>query len=268
MAHDAAARQSAESFGAQFSRDYREMLWQGRPVGVCERMSRKSMMKILRNWMLADRKDRAGNDRRLLGEGRQKADLLAKASSTPQGGVAFVGSSTFTFWRRLREDFPGLPVYNAAFGGSQSHHLLDEDLFERLVLRYRPRQVVYFCGTNDVALGYSAKHVLDGVSTFYRRVRDKLGSAVHVVVLAITKTPFFLDWNEPVARADEANALVASFCASAGDEHLVFVDHTSQPWTRDPEFFVGDNHHMNDVGHSTLAALLQPHLASGAASKL
>ena len=37
----------------------------------------------------------------------------------PKGGIEFIGSSTITKWTTLAQDFPGLPVFNCGFGGSQ-----------------------------------------------------------------------------------------------------------------------------------------------------
>ncbi|MEI6397874.1 MAG: hypothetical protein WCO71_03795, partial [Pseudomonadota bacterium] len=46
----------------------------------------------------------------------EKADV---ANPPPKGGIEFIGSSTITKWTTLAQDFPGLPVFNCGFGGSQ-----------------------------------------------------------------------------------------------------------------------------------------------------
>ena len=35
------------------------------------------------------------------------------------GGVLFVGSSSIRLWQTLQSDFPGVPVLNRGFGGSE-----------------------------------------------------------------------------------------------------------------------------------------------------
>ena len=81
---------------------------------------------------------------------RMKAAALARTEQlsknykkgfVPPGAVAFIGSSTFTYWRNLYEDMAGLSVYNAAFGGSRTHMLFD--YMEDHVFKYNPSIVVY-----------------------------------------------------------------------------------------------------------------------------
>ena len=76
------------------------------------------------------------------------------------GTALFCGSSTFTFWHKLKQDLrseqdlPMQNVVNAAFGGSMMRHILTH--FDALVGKRAPAVVVLFCGTNDIATGSSA----------------------------------------------------------------------------------------------------------------
>src|SRR3954466_7563376 len=42
-----------------------------------------------------------------------------RTSPPAPGGIPFTGSSSIRLWTTLRDDFPGLPVLNRGFGGSQ-----------------------------------------------------------------------------------------------------------------------------------------------------
>src|SRR5512134_2671862 len=42
-----------------------------------------------------------------------------RTNPPPQNGVLFIGSSTIRLWKTLASDFPGTPVINRGFGGSQ-----------------------------------------------------------------------------------------------------------------------------------------------------
>jgi hypothetical protein len=74
----------------------------------------------------------------------------AKQPPAP-GGVLFVGSSSIRLWKTLADDFPGLPVTNRGFGGSQ---VADSTRYAgRIVLPYKPRTIVMYAGDNDLAAG-------------------------------------------------------------------------------------------------------------------
>src|SRR5579859_3047551 len=42
-----------------------------------------------------------------------------RTNPPPKDCIVFVGSSSIRFWSSLKEDFPGLPVVNRGFGGSE-----------------------------------------------------------------------------------------------------------------------------------------------------
>ena len=70
----------------------------------------------------------------------------------PKGGIVFVGSSSIRLWD-VKKSFPGLPVINRGFGGSQ---IEDSTHFaERIVFPYEPCAVVFYAGDNDIASGKS-----------------------------------------------------------------------------------------------------------------
>ena len=53
------------------------------------------------------------------------ADFEAADLKDPpaKGQILFVGSSSFRFWRTLKEDMAPLPVLNRGFGGSMMNHV-------------------------------------------------------------------------------------------------------------------------------------------------
>ena len=88
------------------------------------------------------------------------------------GGIVFVGSSTIRIWKSLERDFPGFGTLNRGFGGSQ---LPDSTHFApRILLRYQPRQIVLFAGTNDINAKRTPRQVAEGFSDFVLTVRQLL----------------------------------------------------------------------------------------------
>jgi lysophospholipase L1-like esterase len=98
----------------------------------------------------------------------EKQDRIAPPAP---GGFLFVGSSTIRLWQTA-DAFPGLPVTNRGFGGST---VADSVAFaDRIILPYKPRLIVFFAGTNDLAEGKSPAQVLADVKTLVTKVHGAL----------------------------------------------------------------------------------------------
>ena len=76
----------------------------------------------------------------------KKQDAVAMP---PKNAILFVGSSSFTKWKDVQEYFPKHVILNRGFGGST---LPDVIRYEKdIIFPYQPRQIVIYCGENDVA---------------------------------------------------------------------------------------------------------------------
>ena len=86
---------------------------------------------------------------------RDMARFAAEDAATPPPAKAYVftGSSSVRMWDSLAADFPGKPVLNRGFGGSQlrdAAHYADQ-----VAVRYRPRMILLYAGDNDINAGRS-----------------------------------------------------------------------------------------------------------------
>jgi len=195
-------------------------------------------------------------EKRINAEAEVKSRELVQARPLP-GGIFFVGSSTFTFWTHLNDDMRAAgvetPCWNAAFGGSCSHHLLTAMDF--LCICWAPSVVVYFCGTNDLNMDFeNTTAPLENFKLFVQKIHEVLPSA-HVIYLAPTVTPFvktrgahfvraFLSLQAEVKKYIESHQKV-EFIESGGFQDL-------------ESSYLGDLHHLNRNGHAQLACLLAP----------
>src|SRR5713101_5929795 len=91
-----------------------------------------------------------------------------KTNPPPRDGILFIGSSIFRLWTGLSEQMAPLPVFNRAFGGSVTQDILDRA--DQLVLPYKPRIIVYYCGSNDVGAGESAEAIVGRTKQFLKIV--------------------------------------------------------------------------------------------------
>jgi lysophospholipase L1-like esterase len=178
-----------------------------------------------------------------------------EAHGPEPGGIVFVGSSSIRLWN-LKKSFPDLPVINRGFGGSQ---VADSVYFaERIVIKYRPRLVVFYAGDNDLAAGKSAETVRDDFAMFASRVTRALPET-RILFLAIKPSP--ARW-KLLAAQKRANDLIREYIA--GKSHLEYVDVATplvdvagQPRR---ELFAADGLHLNDQGYALWTKIVGPKL--------
>ncbi|HPC95092.1 MAG TPA: GDSL-type esterase/lipase family protein [Sedimentisphaerales bacterium] len=179
----------------------------------------------------------------------------------PAEPVLFVGSSSIRMWR-TREGFPDLPVINRGFGGSHISDVLY--FFDRIVLPYRPKVIVFYAGDNDVAGGKPAERVLGDYCQFVDRVAAAL-PRTHVVFVTIKPSgQRWALWPE----MHKANNLVRELCErNAGlffaDLASPLLDSRGQP---DDSFFLADRLHLNAQGYAVWNKALAPILKQALAS--
>ena len=189
-----------------------------------------------------------------------EADIRAfedadRQTPPPREGVLLVGSSSIRLWKSAAEDFPGMPVINRGFGGSQVREVTA--FADRIVLPYRPRVIVFYCGTNDVFDGgRTVSAVVTDTEGFIRKVHTAL-PATRVVYISIAPNP--ARWRLKDAWL-ELNARMKA--VAAADPRITYVDVWSamldaagQPR---PELFVEDRLHMNERGYAIWARILRP----------
>ncbi|MDG2124518.1 MAG: GDSL-type esterase/lipase family protein [Verrucomicrobiales bacterium] len=153
-------------------------------------------------------------------EGKWEQDLVAfekKDVENPpeKGGVLFLGSSSVRKWK-LDGSFPGLGALNRGFGGSQIADSVEH--FDRLVVPYAPRLIVFYAGDNDVGKGKTPEVVLEDYVAFVGKVRAVLADT-EVVFIAIK--PSRKRWELWPTMA-VANGMIRGY--SRSDERLHYAD--------------------------------------------
>jgi lysophospholipase L1-like esterase len=188
-----------------------------------------------------------------------EADIRAferadRAAPPPAGGIVFAGSSSIRLWTTVKDDFPGLPVLNRGFGGSQIREVTA--FADRIVIPYKPRVIVFYCGSNDVMAGRTVPEVADDFNAFVVKVHSVLP---RTRIIYISTAPNPARWTRRNEWVD-LNARIAAY--TEGDPRLEFVDiwremldAAGQPR---PELFVEDQLHMNARGYAIWTRVLRP----------
>ena len=169
----------------------------------------------------------------------------AKAMPAP-GGVLFIGSSSIRMWSTLAEDFPGVPVINRGFGGSQ---IADSIRYaDRIVLPYAPRTIVFYAGDNDLAAGHTPAQVLADFRAFADLVHARLP---RTRILFVSIKPSIARWSM-IESIRAANALVKAYAGSS--DRLGFIDIFPAMLGPDgkprPELLREDGLHMTRAGYA------------------
>ncbi len=186
------------------------------------------------------------------------AFAAADQAGLPQaGGVLFVGSSTIRLWTDLREDFRQLPVViNRGFGGST---MADCNYFvKRLVLQYRPRQVIVYAGDNDLAEGRSPAQVLESLRSFVTTVRGEL-PGTRISYVSIKPSPLR---SALLPQIREANVLLAAYLRGVADTDYIDIFSPMMAADGQPraELFGPDRLHMNAAGYDLWQSAIRPYL--------
>lgn len=180
-----------------------------------------------------------------------------KAGLPQAGGVLFVGSSTIRLWTDLREDFRQLPVViNRGFGGST---MADCNYFvKRLVLQYRPRQVIVYAGDNDLAEGRSPAQVLESLRSFAGTVRGELPDT-RISYVSIKPSPLR---SALLPQIREANGLIADYLRGVpGTDYIdIFSPMMAADGQPRAELFGPDRLHMNAAGYGLWQSAIRPYL--------
>ncbi len=178
-------------------------------------------------------------------------------NATPRDPIVFAGSSSIRFWNTA-ERFPGMPIINRGFGGSQ---LADVNRYvKETVLRYQPRIVVLYAGDNDINAGKTNDQVLADYETFVRSVHAS-DSTIDIIFIPIK--PSLQRW-ALWPRMSELNTRVLTHTKAHAHQH--YVDLATPMLGADgkprPELFVEDGLHMTSAGYDGWSAGLKVMLDS------
>ena len=171
------------------------------------------------------------------------------------GGIVFTGSSTIRKWTTLERDFAPLSVLNRGFGGSQT---VDAAHFvPRTVAPYRPRQVVLFSGTNDIAAKKPPRQVASDFLDFVQAVRWHAPGA-RIAYIEMTSSPSRWEQRDAVV---EGNKIISRLCQRNRVDFIPVREKLLGPNGEPrPELFIADRLHLNGDGYKILTDTVRPFL--------
>lgn len=172
--------------------------------------------------------------------------------------ILFIGSSSFTRWTDVQRDFPAYPIINRGFGGST---LLDQIRYIKdVVYPYHPKQIVIYCGENDLASSdtLSAKTVHNRFVQLFNLIRNKFPN-VPLMYISMKPSP---SRQLLMPKMQEGNRLIRSFLKTKKqtvfiDVYKDMIDDEGKPIGA---LFGDDNLHMNKKGYDIWKKEIEPYL--------
>ncbi|MGV3660532.1 MAG: GDSL-type esterase/lipase family protein [Prosthecobacter sp.] len=174
----------------------------------------------------------------------------------PASPIVFTGSSSIRMWKTLAEDFPGLPVMNRGFGGSE---IFDSANFaDTTVIQYKPKQVVLYAGGNDIAAGKTPQRVFEDYKAFVAKIHAALPDCE---VCYISNAPNPKRWSM-INEMRETSRLVEEHVKT--DKRLKYINTHDAMLGADgqpkPDIFLEDKLHMNPKGYVIWKGIVGPYL--------
>ncbi|MBE7172103.1 MAG: G-D-S-L family lipolytic protein [Williamsia sp.] len=180
------------------------------------------------------------------------------AQAPPSRPIVFTGSSSFTKWKDLNKDFAGYPVLNRGFGGSV---LTDVIRYAYdVIIRYKPKQVVIYCGENDLASAdsISAAEVVLRVKTLFGIIRTNLPDAT-IDYVSIKPSPVRASIQ---SKVKVANRQIKAFFST--QKKAAFIDlydaMLDSKGAMREELYVEDRLHMKPEGYAIWKKIILPYL--------
>ncbi len=192
---------------------------------------------------------------------RWEKDILAfeaadKTNPPPKKAVLIIGSSSARLWKSAPQDFPDHKIINRGFGGSEISDSVY--FFDRIVKPYKPKQILFYAGSNDINAGKTPEQVFIDFTNFVAKVQKAMPKT-RVAFIAIAPNP--LRWSK-VEQFKSANQLIEDYCKKM--PKLTFLNVFPEMLGADgkplPDIFLKDNLHMNAKGYAIWTPIVREYL--------
>jgi lysophospholipase L1-like esterase len=183
---------------------------------------------------------------------------LDAEKSPPQNAILLIGSSSFRLWKDVDAYFPNHVIINRAFGGSSLTHQID--YIDKIVYPYRPKQILIYCGENDIAESklVTADTVLNRFKRLHALIRNKYPD-IPISFISIKPSPVRAEFLPTVI---ESNKLIKAFCRNMRKTDFIDVYTPMLGLDKKPreDIFLADRLHMNAEGYAIWKKVIAPYL--------
>jgi len=175
----------------------------------------------------------------------------------PRRAIVFVGSSSFRMWKDINRDFPNHKIINRGFGGSSLPHVIE--YADEIIIPYKPKQVVIYCGENDFMNDtVTSQIVTERFTRLFQLLRKEVPRA-NILFVSMKPSPSRQRLMPQIAAA---NAAIQEYIKGQRRASFVSIwepmlDSNGVPRK---ELFLEDMLHMNTQGYAIWQKAIEPHL--------
>jgi len=174
------------------------------------------------------------------------------------GKILFVGSSSFTKWKDVQDYFPGYPIVNRGFGGSSLPDVIRYR--EDVIFKYKPKQIVIYCGENDLAASdtVSAATVVKRFKELFGLIRGRFKN-VPVAFVSLKPSP---SRQHLMPKMLVANLTIKNYLRKRKKTAFIDVYYKMLKPDGKPmdDIFIEDKLHMNAKGYAIWQKIIKPYL--------
>lgn len=182
-----------------------------------------------------------------------------KENPPPSNAILLLGSSSFTLWQDVGDYFPGKTFINKGFGGSRLADLLYYSPY--LLSMPTPKQVLIYCGENDVAHDKEpadAKEVVRRYKAFFNQVRNAYPEA-QIDYLAMKHSP---SRDHLWPEMNKGNRKIKKFMNRQKNAEYIDINKVLEDEKGNirKDLFLEDMLHLNPEGYRLWSTVILPYL--------
>ena len=175
-----------------------------------------------------------------------------------KNAILMVGSSSFRMWQDVADYFPGYTFINRGFGGSSLPDVIR--YYDDIILPYDTRQILFYCGENDLGPTVNGDSVVNRFKTLFKRMRaDHKKARITFISIKPSASRAHL-----MPEMEIANKGIKDFLAM--QKNTDFVDVYHKMLTPDgkplPGIYREDKLHMNSKGYAIWQKAISPFLVA------
>ncbi|MFW0718756.1 GDSL-type esterase/lipase family protein [Pedobacter sp. N23S346] len=169
----------------------------------------------------------------------------------------FYGSSSIRLWQSLEEDFPNRNTVNLGFGGSTLAACVW--FFERIMIDYDPKVLIFYAGDNDLGDGRNPEEVFLFFLQLMVKVEERFGN---IPCYFISLKPSPSRW-QMAEQFKYTNNLIKSEIIRKSENWKfidVFEPMLNKSGTPDPIFYDKDGLHLSKTGYRLWTEIIKQNL--------